>query len=501
MTRKKRTQRLRRVDETLRQIISEALLANRDRHLEGIVVTGVETSSDTAYADVYVQVPGNDAKRERGLAALERVRPSIQHKINDEMHLRLTPVLRFRRDETLEHSIRIEQLLAEHKPVDPPPADPQAKDERVSELLDAAYDAAAAALRAAPRVVVATHENPDGDALGSLVGAVRGLRAAGLDAVGVRAAADLPREYRWLDDDGLETTVPDGTGWLLLAVDCGSSARIALPAGVREGSDFVIDLDHHHDNTRFGDINIVDDGAACAAMMVLELLARLGVTLTPAIATPLYVGLVTDTGRFQYSNTDARAFRVAAELVELGVRPQEVFQHVFESVQASKLQLLARALGRIELRLDGRLALTWLTRADIDETAGRRGRDRRRHRQPAGDRGRRGGRVHPRDVRRAAPQGVDAVGRRRGRRVADRPRLGRGRPHAGRGLLQRPRPRRADRPDRARGTGRRCLRRPACCCSTRRPATAPSARSPRCGRCWAASSATRARSTRSRPGC
>ncbi len=238
----------------------------------------------------------------------------------------------------------------------------------MTELLDAAYDAAAAALRAAPRVVVAAHENPDGDALGSLVGAVRGLRAGGIDAIGVRAAGDLPREYRWLDDDGLRTTVPEGTGWLLLAVDCGSAARIAVPDGVREGSDFVIDLDHHHDNTRFGDINVVDDGAACAAMMVRELLARLDVTLTPAIATPLYVGLVTDTGRFQYSNTDARAFRVAAELVGLGARPQEVFQHVFESVQASKLRLLARALGRIELRLDGRLAVTWVTRADISET-------------------------------------------------------------------------------------------------------------------------------------
>ena len=238
----------------------------------------------------------------------------------------------------------------------------------MSELLDAAYDAAAAALRAAPRVVVATHENPDGDALGSLVGAVRGLRAAGLDVIGVRAASDLPREYRWLDGDGLSTTVPAGTGWLLLAVDCGSASRIAVPAGVREGADFVIDLDHHHDNTRFGDINIVDDGAACAAMMVRELLVRLDVTLTPAIATPLYVGLVTDTGRFQYSNTDARAFRVAAELVGLGVRPQEIFQHVFESVQASKLKVLARALGRIELRLGGRLAVTYVTRADIDET-------------------------------------------------------------------------------------------------------------------------------------
>jgi phosphoesterase RecJ-like protein len=238
----------------------------------------------------------------------------------------------------------------------------------VSKLLDAAYDAAAAALRAAPRVVVAAHENPDGDAIGSLVGAVRGLRAGGLDAIGVRADADLPREYRWLDDEGLSTSVPDGTGWLLLAVDCGSAARIAVPAGVREGSDFVIDLDHHHDNTRFGDINIVDDRAACSAMMVRELLARLGVTLTPAIATPLYVGLVTDTGRFQYSNTDARAFAVAAELVGLGVKPQEIFQRVFESVQVSKLKVLARALGRIELRLEGRLAVTWVTRADIDET-------------------------------------------------------------------------------------------------------------------------------------
>jgi phosphoesterase RecJ-like protein len=234
--------------------------------------------------------------------------------------------------------------------------------------LDAAYDAAASALRAAPRVVVAAHENPDGDAIGALVGAVRGLRAAGIDAIGVRAEAQLPREYRWLDDDGLATTAPEGTGWLLLAVDCGSASRIAVPPGVREGSDLVIDLDHHHDNTRFGDLNLVDDGAACAAMMVRELLARLDVTLTPHIATPLYVGLVTDTGRFQYSNTDERAFRLAAELVAVGVQPQEVFQLVFESVQASKLMVLARALGRIELRLNGRLAVTYVTRTDIDET-------------------------------------------------------------------------------------------------------------------------------------
>ncbi len=238
----------------------------------------------------------------------------------------------------------------------------------MNDLLDAAYEAAAAVLRAAPRVVVAAHTDPDGDALGSLVGAVLGLRAAGIDTVGVRVAAELPRELRWLDPDQLATTAPAGDGWVLLAVDCGSEARIAAPAGVREGAALVVGVDHHHDNTCFADIDVVDPGAACAAMMVRHLLDRLGVALTPAIATPLYVGLVTDTGRFQYSNTDARAFAAAAELVDAGARPQEIFRRLYESVAAAKLVLLGRALARTEVRLGGRLAVTWLTLADVTES-------------------------------------------------------------------------------------------------------------------------------------
>jgi bifunctional oligoribonuclease and PAP phosphatase NrnA len=235
----------------------------------------------------------------------------------------------------------------------------------VTDALDAAYAAAAAALVAAPRVVVASHTDPDGDALGSLVGAVRGLAAAGIDTVGVRAPGELVRELRWLDQGVLATTAPAGADWLLLAVDCGSEARLAVPADVRERAALVVSIDHHHDNTRFAAVNVVDPAAACTAMMVRELLARLGVALIPEIATPLYVGLVTDTGRFQYSNTDERAFAAAAEFVAAGARPQEIFQRLYESVPAAKLVLLGRALERIELRLGGRLAVTWLTLDDV----------------------------------------------------------------------------------------------------------------------------------------
>jgi bifunctional oligoribonuclease and PAP phosphatase NrnA len=237
----------------------------------------------------------------------------------------------------------------------------------VSDGLDAAYAAAAAALRAAGRVAVVTHEQPDGDALGSLVGCVRGLRLAGIAATAHADPEPFPREFGWLDEGDISRAGLDGGGWLLLAVDCGSAARMAAPGGLIEGAAQIVNLDHHHDNTHFGAIDIVDSDAACSAMMVHELLRRLGGPIPLAVAVPLYVGLVTDTGRFQYSNTGPRAFRFAADLVEQGVEPQAVFARVYENVPAPKLRLLGRTLGRIQLRLDGRLALSWVLRADIEE--------------------------------------------------------------------------------------------------------------------------------------
>jgi phosphoesterase RecJ-like protein len=129
----------------------------------------------------------------------------------------------------------------------------------------------------------------------------------------------------------------------------------------------VVNIDHHHDNSRFGSINLIVDEASSTAEIVRDILRELDVALTPEIAQALYVGLVTDTGRFQYTNTTPKALRLAAELVETGADVHGVFQHVYETVQFAKLKLLARALDRASLYEGGGLVVSYLLKDDFAE--------------------------------------------------------------------------------------------------------------------------------------
>jgi phosphoesterase RecJ-like protein len=231
-------------------------------------------------------------------------------------------------------------------------------------------DAVVDAIRANDRFLVVTHENPDGDALGSLRGMTLGLRALGKDAVMYLAGeAPLPGEYGFLDFADLRRTLPEDVGSrVLLAVDCANERRISEASDPVERASLVVDVDHHHDNSRFGDVNFVVGDASSASEIVRDILAQLEVTLTPAIAEALYVGLVTDTGRFQYTNTTPKALRLAAELVEAGADVHRIFRHVYETLQFAKLKLLARALDRAQLFEDGRLVVSYLLREDFAES-------------------------------------------------------------------------------------------------------------------------------------
>src|SRR5579884_1171759 len=168
----------------------------------------------------------------------------------------------------------------------------------------------ARALRENDRVLVATHENPDGDALGSMLGLTLALRDLGKDALMYLAGdGPLPGEYAFLPLEELLRELPaDTEERVLVAVDCANARRIGPERDAIERARLVVDVDHHHDNSRFGDVNLIVDDASSTAEIVRDVLAELGAPLTPAIAEALYVGLVTDTGRFQYTNTSPKAF-------------------------------------------------------------------------------------------------------------------------------------------------------------------------------------------------
>jgi phosphoesterase RecJ-like protein len=228
-------------------------------------------------------------------------------------------------------------------------------------------EAVADAIRAHDRFVVVSHENPDGDALGSLLGTSLALRDLGKDVVVYLAgAAPLPREYAFLDLSAVVRELPeDMSERVLLAVDCANERRIGESREPVELAKLVVDVDHHHDNSRFGDVNMIVADASSTAEMVRDVLRELDVPLTPEIAEALYVGLVTDTGRFQYSNTTPKALRLAAELVEAGADVHGIFRHVYETVQFAKLKLLARALDRAQVFEGGRLVVSYLIREDF----------------------------------------------------------------------------------------------------------------------------------------
>ena len=229
--------------------------------------------------------------------------------------------------------------------------------------------AVAAELRRHDRFVVTSHENPDGDAVGSLLAMHLALVSLGKDSVMVLGGEQpLPGEFGFLrlEEQGLLRAAPDDVSdRVLVVVDCAQESRIVEPT-LLGSSTTTLNIDHHHDNTRFGDVDLVVEDASSTAEVLADVFDGLGVTRTPEIAEALYTAVVTDTGRFQYSNTSPKALRLAADLVEDGADVGKVFVEVYESTPFPKLRLLARALEHATELAGGRVVVSELRREDFE---------------------------------------------------------------------------------------------------------------------------------------
>jgi phosphoesterase RecJ-like protein len=223
----------------------------------------------------------------------------------------------------------------------------------------------------ASEVAVACHINPDGDALGSLFGAALGLAKLGkaTHASWGQTPAEVPAALGFLP--GADRLVQPGDlpqTDVFLALDCGAASRLGMLEAPARRARHLINIDHHPGNENFGTLNVVTPDACCTAELVTRALRDLGVALDRDIATCLYVGVVTDTGRFQYSNSSPEVLRLAADLLGYGVPATLIAREVFDSAPFGYLKLSGRVLERARLHPEERFVYSWVTQSDLTET-------------------------------------------------------------------------------------------------------------------------------------
>lgn len=225
-------------------------------------------------------------------------------------------------------------------------------------------------LRDHERFVVVSHVDPDGDAIGTALGLAWILRGIGKQAQ-VLLPDGAPKLYRFLVGAQDVGVAPDATtkqADAVVAVDATSPERLADLAAVLNTGLPVANVDHHGDNTRFGDLNLVDDTACAASFIIWRLAREAGFPIGPEAAENLYTGIFTDTGRFMFSNTDAAALEAASDLVVRGADPHRLASAVYGNQSVAAVRLLAEALGTLELHEGGTVACIHVTREMLERT-------------------------------------------------------------------------------------------------------------------------------------
>ncbi len=226
----------------------------------------------------------------------------------------------------------------------------------------------AAEIRRRQRFVVVSHARPDGDAIGSSMAMALALQRLGKDARVVSRDRVPPPMQGFPGVESIEVIDRiENTDEAVIILECGDAQRTGIE-GIERG--YMINIDHHPGNALYGAMNWLDLSAAACGEMVFELIGQLGVTLTPEIATHVYIAILTDTGAFHYSNITPRTFDICRQCVEAGVNPPAVARSIFDSNNLARLKLYGAVLHRMQLDPSGRIATVYVDQQMARECGG-----------------------------------------------------------------------------------------------------------------------------------
>jgi phosphoesterase RecJ-like protein len=224
-------------------------------------------------------------------------------------------------------------------------------------------------------VLLASHIDPDGDAVGSTI--AMGLLLSATDKkISLYNESSIPAVYRFLPrvemiGNSINTDSDFDTAIIL---DCGNLQRIGIAASIVKDIPAIINIDHHISNNHFGNFQLIDTSASSTAEIIYRLIKKMGVAIDKAIATSIYTGILTDTGSFRFSNTNQAAFAICQEMVEKGVDPSDVARHVYGRYSLGRIKLLNLALDSIEIFHNGKLSIMTIT-LDMLRKTGTRAED------------------------------------------------------------------------------------------------------------------------------
>jgi phosphoesterase RecJ-like protein len=215
--------------------------------------------------------------------------------------------------------------------------------------------------------LITSHQDPDGDSIGSLIGLYKFLKGIGKRVIAYNEGR-LPDKYEFLDTNGeirFSNTPPEFKPRVAIVLECPDISRTGFVEDMIDDSMTVINIDHHPKNMRYGDMNCVDESASAVAEVLFDIIKSNGHDITPEIAESFYAAIASDTGRFKFTNTSSKCFLTASQLVAAGANPKEVSDKVFSSFNAGTLRLLGNLLVNLELHDNGRICILKLTLDDL----------------------------------------------------------------------------------------------------------------------------------------